>query len=73
MRSALGVDRMIAQLSAERRSGQARQPRAARRREASGLTRAQPWTNPKSYPCPVIQGQLHSVQIDRNLWHDADG
>jgi hypothetical protein len=46
-RSALGVDRMAAQCP-RMRSGQARQPRPARRRAASGLTRAQPWTNRKN-------------------------
>ena len=47
MRSAPSVDRMKAQCP-RMRSGQARQPRAARRRETSGLTRTQPWTNPKN-------------------------
>src|ERR1700756_5482265 len=46
-RSALSVDRMAAQCP-RMRSGQARQPRPARRRAASGLTRAQPWTNRKN-------------------------
>src|SRR5271169_5019697 len=46
-RSALCADRMKAQRP-RMGSGQARQPRAARRHEVSGLTRAQPWTNPKN-------------------------
>jgi len=51
MRSPLGVDRMTAQCR-RRRSGQARQPRAARRRKASSLTRAQPSTTHEE-PNPV--------------------
>ena len=46
-RSALCADRMKAQRP-RMGSGQARQPGAARRHEVSGLTRAQPWTNPKN-------------------------
>jgi hypothetical protein len=54
-RSALGVDRMKAQCP-RMRSGQARQPRAARRRAASGLTRAQPWTNRKNHSLSGYSG-----------------
>jgi hypothetical protein len=34
----------------------AREPRAARRREASGLTRAQPWTTPKNQTLSSYSG-----------------
>jgi hypothetical protein len=54
-RSALRVDRMTAPCP-RMRSGQARQPRAARRREASGLTRAQPWTNRNSHSLSGYSG-----------------
>jgi hypothetical protein len=56
LRSALGVDRMTAQ-RLRRRSGQARQPRAARRRKASILTQAQPWTtHEKPNPVRLFRG-----------------
>jgi hypothetical protein len=49
--NAVGAWRMTAQCL-RKRSGQARQPRAARRRKASSVTRAQPWTTHEE-PNPV--------------------
>jgi ABC-type transport system substrate-binding protein len=37
---------------------QAHQPSVAQKREASGFTRARPWTNRNNASCPAIQGQL---------------
>src|SRR5215831_13235631 len=45
------------------RSGQARQPRAARRREASGLTRAQPWTNRKNHSLSGYLGATTATSV----------
>jgi hypothetical protein len=65
-RSALGVARMAAQCP-RTRSGQACQPRPARRRKASGLTRAQPWnTNEDSAPCRIDRTERWPRELQRD-------
>jgi hypothetical protein len=47
----------------------AREPRAARRREASGLTRAQPWTTPKNQTLSSYSG---TTQDDNYIFTRLD-
>ena len=49
-------------------SGQARQPRAARRRGASGLTRARPWTTPNNR---ILSGYSGATTV-ADATHNAD-
>jgi hypothetical protein len=46
---------------------------AARRREASGLTRARPWTINNNYVLRVFRGQLHEVWFSAHRGADRAG